>query len=265
MLNLNIKLPIRVQNGGLFISRGVGSHPKRRLNSWELVFVESGKLAIQEENVRFDIGVGESLLLWPQRWHTGIGKFSSDLKFYWIHFELQSDQIVDRQFSESTLSFPQYKKVSNFQYMLSLFRQFLAEQENIAHQYLNNQNQTKRSRSLEFILLLIFQHLDTDNYKTVSDSFLSAALAWKARQLILTQYHLNLSTSKLAQQLKCNADYLGRIYHRTFHITITEAIRHQRLIKAQKLLLSKYYSICEVALQCGFGDVGYFRQVFQKK
>ncbi len=50
MLELSIALPIKVQNGGLFISRGVGRHPARKLTSWEIIFVEKGTLTIQEEN-----------------------------------------------------------------------------------------------------------------------------------------------------------------------------------------------------------------------
>ena len=42
MLELSIALPIKVQNGGLFISRGVGRHPARKLTSWEIIFVEKG-------------------------------------------------------------------------------------------------------------------------------------------------------------------------------------------------------------------------------
>ncbi|MEQ5470957.1 hypothetical protein ABN295_21645, partial [Escherichia coli] len=42
MLELSMTLPIKVQNGGLFISRGVGRHPARRLESWEIIFVEKG-------------------------------------------------------------------------------------------------------------------------------------------------------------------------------------------------------------------------------
>jgi hypothetical protein len=53
MLELSIALPIKVQNGGLFISRGVGSHPARKLTSWEIIFVEKGTLTIREENTLF--------------------------------------------------------------------------------------------------------------------------------------------------------------------------------------------------------------------
>ena len=75
MLELSITLPISVQNGGYFISRGIGRHPARKLTSWEIIFVEKGKLTIQEENRVFEVQAGESLLLWPQRRHQGIEDF----------------------------------------------------------------------------------------------------------------------------------------------------------------------------------------------
>ncbi|PUX44968.1 AraC family transcriptional regulator, partial [Cronobacter sakazakii] len=91
-----------------------------------------------------------------------------------------------------------------------------------------------------------------------------AALAWKAQQLIRTQYHLPLSTSTLAASLHCNADYLGRVYRQTFRLTITEAVQHQRVIAAEKQLINDSLSLCEVAKNCGFPDVGYFRRVFRR-
>ena len=48
MLELSMSLPIKVQNGGLFISRGIGSHPARQLQSWEIIFVEKGTLTIRK-------------------------------------------------------------------------------------------------------------------------------------------------------------------------------------------------------------------------
>ncbi len=63
MLELSMSLPIKVQNGGLFISRGIGSHPARQLHSWEIIFVEKGTLTIRENNEIFSVNAGESLLL----------------------------------------------------------------------------------------------------------------------------------------------------------------------------------------------------------
>lgn len=81
MLELSMTLPIKVQNGGLFISRGIGRHPARRLQSWEIIFVEKGCLKIQEEECVFCVEAGESLLLWPHRRHIGVEEFPADLNF----------------------------------------------------------------------------------------------------------------------------------------------------------------------------------------
>lgn len=227
MLELSITLPIKVQNGGLFISRGIGRHPARRLQSWEIIFVEKGCLKIQEEECVFCVEAGESLLLWPHRRHIGVEEFPADLKFYWLHFEVKAPDSDPRWLTH--LSVPQHTQVADPQALIALFRQFMNEQEK--HQ---------RSPALEFIVLLILQ------------------------QLIRTHYHLPLSSSVLAKELHCNVDYLGRVYRRVFHLTLTEAIHRQRVREAEKLLISDARSLKEVAERCGFNDVGYFRQIFRK-
>lgn len=251
MLNLSIALPIKVQNGGLFISRGVGRHPARRLRSWEVIFVEKGTLAIQEEEHIFHVSAGDTLLLWPGRRHVGVEDFPTDLKFYWLHFEVNAP--VQSHPLLTQLSIPQQTTSHDPQYLVSLFRQFLNEQEKIL-----------RNASLEFILLLILQHISLSAQIEEPKDEGSTALAWKAQQVIHTRYHLPLSTSTLAKELHCNADYLGRVYRRVFHLTITEAIHRQRVRAAEKLLSNHARSLKEVAEQCGFADVGYFRQIFRK-
>jgi len=251
MLELSIALPIRVQNGGLFISRGVGRHPARKLSSWEIIFVEKGTLTIQEENTLFEVNAGESLLLWPKRRHVGVEDFPGDLKFYWLHFEV--DERLPVLPGATPLSIEQHCSVRDPQYVIALFRQFLSEQEKL-----------QRSQALEIILLLILQQISlSPGYEDKADDA-GAAMAWKAKQLIRTHFHLPLSTSQLAKELHCNADYLGRVFRRTFHLTLTEAIHRQRVRAAEKLLLNDAASLTEVATRCGFNDVGYFRQIFSK-
>lgn len=253
MLDLKVSLPISVQNGGLFISRGVGSHPQRKLDSWEMIFVEKGTLTIREDDILFSVKAGESLLLWPHRKHVGVGTFPADLKFYWLHFEVNSQYCTKSDLRASLISLPQHGKVLNPQYVISLFRQFLSEQEAIP-----------RSSALELISLLIMQQLSVAVNDNPQPDNSGVALAYKAQQLIRTQFHLPISTSMLARQLYCNADYLGRVYRQTFQLTITEAIHRQRVLSAEKMLITDSCSLSEVAERCGFQDVGYFRKVFRK-
>ncbi|HHG8770895.1 TPA: helix-turn-helix domain-containing protein [Raoultella planticola] len=250
MLELSMSLPIKVQNGGLFISRGIGSHPARRINSWEIIFVEKGILTIREGDEIFNVNAGESLLLWPGRLHVGVGQFPADLKFYWLHFEVTPEG--GESLPGPLLSVPQHARVNEPQYIISLFRQFLREQENI-----------HRSVALELILLLILQQISAAVNEQPADSP-GHALAWRAQQIIFTRFHLPISASVLAKELHCNADYLGRVYCRTFRLTLTEAIHRQRIRAAEKLLISDSLSLTEVAKRCGFNDVGYFRKIFRK-
>ncbi|MFY9994340.1 MAG: helix-turn-helix domain-containing protein [Leclercia sp.] len=250
-LELSITLPIKVQNGGYFISRGVGRHPARKLDSWEVILVEKGTLTIQEDGTVFEVHPGESLLLWPDRRHRGIEDFPADLRFYWLHFEVQ-EQAMTPPFS-TLLAVPQHGKSHDPQAMITLFRQFLTEQEKL-----------QRSPALEFILLLILQQIALTAGQVLLPDEAGVSLAWKARQRISTHFHLPLSTSQLAKELHCNADYLGRVFRRVFHLTLTEAIHRQRVRAAEKLLLTDAASLKEVAIRCGFNDAGYFRQIFRK-
>jgi hypothetical protein len=94
MLELNPRLPVRAHNGGLFISRGQGTHPHRVIGSWELIFVREGVLMVEEEEKRFEVGAGESLLLWPGRRHRATGDYPPDLSFYWIHFSFRDGKVA---------------------------------------------------------------------------------------------------------------------------------------------------------------------------
>jgi hypothetical protein len=55
------------------------------------------------------------------RWRGG---FPADLKFYWLHFEVQNTGQ-----NTSPLAIEQHCSVRDAQYIISLFRQFLSEQE----------------------------------------------------------------------------------------------------------------------------------------
>ena len=71
------------------------------------------------------------------------------------------------------------EKCHNPQYVISLFRQFLSEQEAI-----------NRSGALELILLLIMQQLSVAANDNPQPDNSGVALAYKAQQLIRTQFHL---------------------------------------------------------------------------
>src|SRR5437868_10403462 len=81
--------PLKAQNAGLFIARGVAMHPTRIIESHELIFVKQGELDMWENDQIFHLEAGQTLHLWPYRQHGSTRPMPLGLKFYWIHFELE--------------------------------------------------------------------------------------------------------------------------------------------------------------------------------
>ena len=77
---------VRMLNAGRFVSRGRGRHGTRVIDSYELIYVDAGKLEMFEAGRTFRLSAGEWLLLRPGRRHGGLAAYEPQLVFYWGHF-----------------------------------------------------------------------------------------------------------------------------------------------------------------------------------
>lgn len=241
-----------VQNGGLFISRGVGRHPRRILDTWELIFVESGVLSIREEKETYKVGPGQYVFLAPGKIHEGTDDYPADLKFFWVHFSLLSSEVFSSKTEMNAVTLPIYNNVKDKDVISSLFRLFLSEQmENSCVELLN------------VTLLLIFKKI----YTSVSiDNKIrnENVLVRQTTAYIRTHFHHPISTSKIAARLNCNPDYLGRLFRKHRGRTVTDEINFQRVKSAEGMLVTSLMSLAEIARRSGFSDLGYFREIFKK-
>ena len=90
-------------------------------------------------------------------------------------------------------------------------------------------------------------------------------LAEQARELIVTvALDGQTTTSRIAAQLSCNPDYLGRVFRQQVGHSITDEIHLVRIKMARRLMLESRLSIKEIAPECGFADVAFFRKVFKR-
>jgi hypothetical protein len=71
-------------NGGRFISNGEWCHPKRVIDSYEVIFVTHGVVYMTENDADYTIGSDEFLLLEPFVGHHGY-QMSTNTQFYWFH------------------------------------------------------------------------------------------------------------------------------------------------------------------------------------
>jgi AraC-like DNA-binding protein len=250
MLTLALPMSIAAENGGIFVSRGSGMHPRRTISSYELIFVTEGTLSLQEENRRFDVGAGQSLILWPDRLHYGASIYDSNLRFFWVHFKYTAPVQEDMD----ALRIPQLAVVARPDHLKELFRRFLEDQEAGCLPPLQGNLQ---------VMLMLCEVCLPANVERKRE--ISSSLAGRADALIQTNFADQIGASSLAAKIGCNANYLNYTYRQTYQKTLTEAIHDSRLRNAVRLLVEENLNVNEVSSACGFSESGYFRRVFKNK
>lgn len=249
ILSLNGYLPLKATNAGLFISRGRGSHPVRVIDSHELIFVCKGRLEMFEEDRKFILNAGNTLLLWPGRKHGGLVSYPEDLSFFWIHFKFPPRKLS----AKSLIKSPQLGTVENFEKMTDLFRRYIDDQETGSLNPLG--------ASL-MIMLMLSEIKSPSSANTEKNK--TSILASRARTHIQTFIHENITTASIAESLKYNPDYLGRIFKETYGLSITDEIHRRKIQIARRLLSDSAMNIDEISAESGFNDTTYFRRVFRK-
>jgi AraC-like DNA-binding protein len=247
-LEIPVPLELTASNGGLFVSRGVGTHPTRVITTFELIFVKSGALNIRERDTHFEVKPNETLLLWPGREHGGTAPYPRDLRFFWVHFAVRDG----RSGNALSLSVPQHARIQRPDHLTILFRRLLDDQQSLGVQPLEG--------SLMILLLLC----EATRSRPASEDGAVPLLAARADTVIRTHFHEDISASTIAAELGCNPDYLGRVFRRIYGRTLTEAILERRMRNATRLLAEGRDRIEDVAQLCGFEDCGYFRRIFKR-
>lgn len=241
---------VQASNGGLFVSRGIGTHPRRVIQSWELIFVRSGTLHLREADRHMAISQHQYLLLQPDHEHAGTEPYADDLSFYWLHFHVPSETTSR---SKDMLALLQHGQPRRPDRLTELMHRFLDEQV--------NQTLTPLSANC-LVMLMLCEAADTLSIAQQT-SLTSNGLAMRAERYIATHANKPISTLAVARELDCNPDYLGQVFRHTFGMTITQAITRHRLAEARRLLMDSQLNIDQIARTSGFATPGYFRRVFQ--
>ncbi|MDP3178075.1 MAG: AraC family transcriptional regulator [Spirochaetaceae bacterium] len=251
-INFGLRFPFESENAGLFVSRGFGHHPDRIISSFEIIYVVKGSLLLREEEKEYRITIGRYLILVPGLRHWGPEEYPPDLEFYWLHFR-SAPGAPEALFSPAGM--PREGFVSEGGRLVELFRWFLDAQE--------KGELDKGLADMLCSMILVVAGRRPDSMKESDERV--AMLAREARRAVKKSCQERLSTSILAERLTCNPDYLGRIYKRSYGLSILEDIHAQRIKLAKKLLLDDNLNVNEVALRCGYAEATYFRRIFKRR
>ena len=250
-LRLSDALEVEACNAGLFVSPAQGIHHGRVIDSYELILVRTGTLVLSEETTVFTLEQGDTLILWPGRFHRGVAPYAPNTSFYWVHFFLRGD--ASHSGVEGSV-IPQHCRLPEPLRLTELFLRFLDDQER------KRLEKHYASTLVRLILLEIALQCDPG----FAEARESQNLATQAQTLITRNFRETLSTSLIARKLHCNPDYLGRVYRQTYGCNPTEGIHRARMKHAKNLLLLTSMNVNEIAVACGYEDSDYFRKVFRR-
>jgi AraC-like DNA-binding protein len=210
-----------------------------------------------EEDQEFHVEAGQSLHLWPGRQHGSSKSMPPDLRFYWIHFNLD-EELGDTNTETPYVPFmrmPQHKTIAEPERIERLFRIFLEDQETGAlHTYAANLLTT----------LMLVEVARSHEASAAESSDLKAIATW-ANTYIRLNYDRSITAGKIAMELGYNPDYLGRVYRQIYHCTLTEAIQKRRIHVACHYLLNSGMTVEQIAEKCGFSEPDYFRRIFRRQ
>jgi len=251
VLSLETSYQIRSQNAGLFVSRGLGTHPSRIISSYELILVKQGQLDIWEAERTFSLEAGQTLLLRPNLQHGGIGTLPKGLAFYWIHFDRKPRE---NHSDLMEIGIPQVNTLRRPEKLETLFRYFLDCQE----------TGDLSPESADLLVTLMLIEVGQSKAASTEAADKPSALAEMTRNYVWMRADEKLSAGRIAAELGYNPDYLGRVYRRVYGRTLTHTIHESRVTRACRFLIDSDMTIEEIALACGFSDSDYFRRVFKR-
>lgn len=222
---------------GEFHSSGEWIHPKRRINSFEIIFVLDGTVYIAEEKQEYLLQKNQLLVLDPYKEHYGYKKTSEHVSFYWFHF-----------FTNLESPLKTYTGTDIYEIKL-LLKKLLHIINSFAYS----------SRAADAAGLLIFEELKSLSSKGNASN---QALAVQIMEYIRNNIKRNLTVSDIARHFGYNADYIGKYFKKNQGVMLKKYLIDQKIRLAEDLLFTTNMSIKQIAKELGYREENVFIKFF---
>lgn len=265
--------PPRLLTAGMTVASPGWLHPRRRLDSYELLLGKRGLVYVNEESDVLELRPGRLLMLTAGRFHGGSVPIEVLSSFYWLHFASSAPQqllsetkamaiLANREvFSQRLIAsalLPQVLDLKDPAAVEVLFRGLLHEQQEPCY----------TPYKLQLLLHLMLVDITTialNHYQETTRASTTSGLAHSAVADIANRLtDPDLSVKSIASRLERNPDYLGREFKSLTGVSVGEYIVRQRIILAEDLLRNGSGHIPELAEQCGFSTIRHFQRQFHR-
>lgn len=280
---------VEYASSGMLDSPDQFMHPRRCIDTYVLIIVQTGTLYITMADREFSVSSHQFIVLFPNIIHFGTKPSQERLTYYWMHFSIQDPyvQLVESNIFQKNHAIKHivqnYLKAKNTDFALnddfsndnndfyilpsagnlhiltktSLIFQFLLDMTKKDHYQI-----TWRCHYLASYLVLETSYEVTTMREAQNARMNTKVIAML--EYIRTHYPEAISTSAIAQQFDFHPVYAERLFKANTGYSITQYINKVRIETAQNLLLNSIRKVETIASVCGFSDVRYFMHVFKK-
>lgn len=222
---------------GEFRSDGSWIHPRRVIESFELILVLAGTVHIAEDNTEYSLGRNQLLLLEPGREHYGFRTVSELTMFYWFHF------LTDLRLPLKTYTGEDVYEI----------KQLLKRLLHIA----NTPGYSQAARDAS--AYLIFEELLR---LARSESHARPTLISNITEYIRLHLKEGVTVSEIARQFDYNSDYIGKLFKKVYGVGLKEYIDLEKMKLARDLLLSTSLNVKQISHELGYQEENLFVKFF---
>jgi len=246
-------------NADRWVSRSVEAGVHRRgqyrrvldrvLPIHELIVVQAGTLPVTDADVRYAVPAGHWLLLEAGNRHFGHADIPPDMWFYWVCFGEVDLDLLRPTLRHGTRT----GRLARPDRVRQLFEHLLADQ----------QSNVLTAEAARCFLRLVLTEVMIEPRTPGQTPTAGARLAKRAAAQIKERLgDPELSTARLADDLACHPDHLGRAFRATFDETLTGYLHRARIDRARELFRTTDRPAVRIANDVGFTDLRYFRRIF---
>ncbi len=220
---------------GLFSAADAWKHPDVVIDTWEVIYVLSGTVYIRVDDRAYAVKKNGALLMPPHVRHAGYQE-STDVSFYWIHFDgcpLQELLVPDCD-----------------SYHLSL----------LTRQVMHYHGATELwQEECNYLGRLILMEIYRQSAKTSVSNRVHEVAEW-----IRIHGDRQLSVTQIAKRFHYNPDYLNRLFQKEFGQSLKSFMDTVRMGQIKTMLLNTTDPLQVVAQKCDFEDYKYFLKFFKR-
>lgn len=275
-LKADISSPVHFISAGHFTAAGPWIHSERVITDYEIIINLKAPIYIQQEDIKYTLNSGDSLLLLPGLTHKGFDLSEKGTSFYWFHFTfngLENNTVISAEEAEAAITLinnnnffgdfssycllPAVMKGVNLERVSVLFHQLL--------HLLSSSYYT--GFATNYLLTSLLIELTEQNillFKSRQDMELPLHKLPKILEWIRVHSLQNISLVDVSHEFNYSREYLARYFKKQMGMSMQQYINNLKLSKAKELLCESDMNVKEIAEALGFQDEKYFMKLFKR-